>query len=133
MDDPLGSIGQQSAQQWMDLSFLKIPGEKRVALFKSRYSLLVCGTDDTHWVGYCFVDRDLKENHFDEDDFCQQELGKHEDPISCDSGGHSIDANIPIADPRAYFLVITEIRIAGLCKGWECLIRLLECSIELYV
>lgn len=103
------------------------------SLYKSRFSLIVVGSNDTHWTGYSFVDRDLGENPFEEDDFHYQNDRPHEDPISSDSGFDSIDANVPIWDARAYWLAIGQIRIRKVKQEWEFIIPLLERSIGSYV
>jgi hypothetical protein len=123
----------------MDLSFLKMTlanasqTMSSFSLYKSRFSLVVCGSNDSLWTGYSFVDRDLEENPFEEGDFCYQDNQPHEDPISSDSGSGSIDANVPLWDPRAYWLVVLEVRIIKVHKEWESIVRILERNFVSYV
>lgn len=56
--------------------------------------------------------------------------GFHEDPIASDPW---IEANIPIWDPREYFLAIFEARIARVEKEWERLVLMVAKSIKEYV
>jgi hypothetical protein len=129
--------GIERPSQWFDLSFLDKTSPnsanlKNFGLYKSRFSLVVCGSNDEQWTAYAFGDRDLEENPLDEDDFPYQK-GQHEDPISSDSGFESIDANKPIRDARTYWLVIFEARIAQVLKQWDVLVSILDDKINSYV
>jgi len=126
------------SEQWTDLSFLKISspdpkGKNRFGIFKSRFSLVLCGSDDQHWVGWAFSDRDLEANELEEDEFQYHTAMPHEDPIASDNGEQIVDANTPIRDARAYFLIIFDIRIAAVLLEWQVLIRAVERGVEGYV
>jgi hypothetical protein len=102
-------------------------------IFKSRFSLVLCGSDDQHWVGWAFSDRDLEANNLEEDEFQYHTAMTHEDPIASDNGERVLDANTPIRDARAYFLIIFDIRIAAVLLEWEILVRAVERGVEDYV
>lgn len=102
-------------------------------IFKTRFSLVLCGSDDQHWTGWAFSDRDLVDNELEEDEFQCHTTLPHEDPIASDNGGRVVDANTPIRDARAYFLIIFEIRITAVLLEWEVLIRAVECGVEDFV
>lgn len=123
--------------QCIDLSFLDMTtpnsaGLKNFFLYKSRFSLVISGFNDLEWTAYSFGDRDFKENPFEEADFAYQQ-GKHEDPISSDSGYGSVDANKPIKEAREYWLVIFQVRISQVLKQWDIIVSTLETNIDSYV
>jgi len=77
------------------------------------------------WVAYAFVDTDI-----DGEDLGDEVFSYVKDPIASDG---ELDANLPIENPREYFLMIFEIRIAQVLKAWEYLVRTVERSIKQYV
>jgi hypothetical protein len=113
------------------LSFSDPQRRKHYGIMKSQFSLVVSGSDDRHWVAYAFVDR-----LFDEDEHLDIDYpysGFHEDPIASDLGHDMIDANLPIWDPRSYFLVIFESRITKVVKDWYDLSHTISKSVDTYV
>jgi hypothetical protein len=106
----------------MDLSFLKIPDQKKI-MHEAQITFLICGSDDQRWAAYAFVD-----THFDDEDFGDETFsyeGFQEDPIA----RGKIDANLPIGDPREYFLMISNIRLTQVREEWRYLVRMVELSI----
>jgi hypothetical protein len=115
------------------LSFLKIQtpnsqDRRKYGIYEAQISFVICGPDETRWVAYAFVDTD----------FGGEDMG--DEPSSCDGIGWDpiategkLDANLPIWDPREYFLIIFEIRIAQVRKEWEYLVRTVERSIKRHV
>lgn len=91
-------------------------------MYKAQFSLVLCGSNERQYIGYCFVDR-----HFEKDelvDDCFSYHGVHEDPIASDlEEAECIDANKTIWDPRAYFLCIFEHRIVKVLKEWDDIVR----------
>jgi hypothetical protein len=53
-----------------------------------------------------------------------------EDPIASDG---KVDANLPIWNPREYFLLIFQCRMGRVLLEWKRLVRWLERNIEEYV
>ncbi|RDI86230.1 hypothetical protein Vi05172_g3802 [Venturia inaequalis] len=118
---------------WLDVSFLGSPLQaksRNSILHRSQFSLVICGTDDMHWVGYSFVDREFGEEE-DLDIGVFPYEGVHEDPIFSDLGGREVlDANCPIQDARLYFLSIFEMRIKRALVEWDALAHLISSSID---
>ena len=119
-------------RQWIDLEFLQIEPQdsqnpRHYGIHEAQISFALCGPDDGRWVGYAFVDTEFDGEDLTEDNFSYE--GIHEDPIALDK----MDANLPIWDPREYFLMIVEIRMAQVMKEWEYLVRTVERSITRYV
>jgi hypothetical protein len=83
------------------------------------FSLVICGTDNQHYVGYAFVDRDFENPDEDLDSSDFQYKGVNEDPIASDCGDDIMNANLPIWDPRAYYLSVLDIRMAKILKEWR--------------
>ncbi|OCK76085.1 hypothetical protein K432DRAFT_307150 [Lepidopterella palustris CBS 459.81] len=127
------AAGKRPPRQWTDLSFLniqtpKFQDKRKYGTCKARFSLIICGSDHRRWVGYAFVDRDFDSEELEEDDFSYE--GIQEDPIA--SNGE-LDANLPIWDPREYFLMIFDIQMAKVLKEWENLVRAVERCINEHV
>jgi hypothetical protein len=96
------------------------------------FSLTLCGSDHHHYVGYCFDDRDLEDcEELHEMEFSYEDM--QEDPIASDYGGNILDANRPISDPRAYFLVIFDSRSVHILKEWEGIGAVIERKMKSYV
>ncbi|RFU29722.1 hypothetical protein B7463_g6595, partial [Scytalidium lignicola] len=100
---------------------------KNNRLYEAQISFVICGSDNRCWVGYAFADtyfghNDLKECTFSYD-------GLHEDPIASDG---ELDLNLPIWDPREYFLIIVKIRMAQVLKEWELVINTVGNYINTY-
>jgi hypothetical protein len=107
----------------MDLSFLEIPDQKKFIMHEAQITFLICGSDDQRWAAYAFDD-----THFDEEDFGDEIFsyeGVQDDPIA----RGKIDANLPIGDPREYFLMIFDIRLAQVREEWKYLVRMVDRSI----
>ncbi|KAH8588290.1 hypothetical protein B0O99DRAFT_693577 [Bisporella sp. PMI_857] len=127
----LKKVNRNPPRQWTDLSFLAIESSKLqdqgvYGIHEAQISVVICGSDNRRWVGYGFVDK-----KFDDEDMGDaQEEGILDDPIASDYG--RIDANLPLWDPREYFLSIFEIRIDQVLKEWEFLVRTVERSIKRY-
>jgi hypothetical protein len=114
-------------------------------MHEAQISFVLCGSDHQRWVAYAFVDTDFEEDDVPDEIVPDEqirevsvplddELGVAKvpiwDPIALDGG---LDANLPIWDPRLYFLVILEIRMAQVLREWEFLVRTVERSISRYV
>lgn len=75
------------------------------------------------------MDRDLKENELEEDDFQHDSSMLYEDPVASDDGARVLDANSPIKNPRLYFATIFDMRISSVLLEWQVLVRALECEV----
>jgi hypothetical protein len=97
-------------------------------MLEAHISFVICGSDDDRWVAYAFDDTEFDgEDLADKISPCE---GFHPDPFSSDG---EVDANFPIWNPREYFVMILDNRIAQAFKEWEGLVRAVERSIREYV
>jgi hypothetical protein len=129
------SSGAKVVQVSTDLSFLDMSSSKALvkksyAIQKAQFSLVICGTDDSHYVAYAFIDREFGEDEDLAMDFPYQ--GVQEDPIASDCGNSIINANQPISDPRAYFLMMFELRIGNVLREWSGIARTIGGRIDSY-
>ncbi|OCK74043.1 hypothetical protein K432DRAFT_311503 [Lepidopterella palustris CBS 459.81] len=121
-------------REWTDLSFLKIWAPKSQAqttyrMYEAHISFVIYGSDERRWVAYAFVDTAFNEANLEnEEEFPHGAI--QEDPIA--SNG-KLDANLPVWNPREYFLMIFNIRIAQVLKESQYLVQAVERSIKQYV
>jgi hypothetical protein len=101
-------------------------------MFESRFSVVICGSSEKQWAVYAFDDTES-----DEDDLYEKMIGTfqpfHADPIVSCLGGDDLDADLPIWNPRRYFLLAVANRITRAAEGWMSLMRTVERSINHYV
>jgi hypothetical protein len=126
-------ISKNPPRHYTDLSFLKITSKDRAGnlingIRESHFSFILCGTDNGRWVGISFVDKRFGDEDELEDDISPSE-GVHMDPIAMGK----LDADIPIWDPREYFLNILNLRLLEALKRWRFLVRTIEGCIKRYV
>ncbi|KAF2812414.1 uncharacterized protein BDZ99DRAFT_461120 [Mytilinidion resinicola] len=127
---PMPYIRDIPRRQCIDISFLtpqtsNPQPEPMIGISKSRFSLVICGSDNRRWIAYAFVDRDLDDEEMEEED-CSYE-GFQEDPIICNT-----DANLPLWDLRDYFLRTLEERGKNVLEEWENLASAVESRINTY-
>jgi len=95
-------------------------------IYPTNISLTISGINDQQWVAYAFNNNAFDDNDFDDEDLddelCSSD-GFHEDPIA--SNG-AVDANLPVWNPRIYFLIIFEIRMHRALNEWTFLVRWIE-------
>jgi hypothetical protein len=133
----MGAAHETVSRSSTDLSFLDVltsskPTENRKYMMqKAIFSLTICGSDDRHYSAYVFVDREFNEDEDMDEDFSYTNF--QQDPIASDGGGDVIDANLPVWDPREYFLVIFQLRIAMVLKEWKGFAQTITRSIDCYV
>jgi hypothetical protein len=104
----------------MDLSFLEIPDQKKFIMHEAQITFLICGSDDQRWAAYAFDDTHFDEEGFGDETFSYE--GVQDDPIA----RGKIDANLPIGDPREYFLMIFDIRLTQVREEWKYLVRMVD-------
>lgn len=116
--------------KWTDLSFLKSQKNNlhHYRIREAQISFVIVGSDNYRWDGYCFA-FDEEEDLLDED----SHPIRKDDPISWDGKICRCDANIPIWDPRKYFLAVFESRISQILAEFERLVRMIAKSINQYV
>jgi hypothetical protein len=109
-------------RKWMDVSFLvdssASEANKQFGLAEAQISVLLCGSDNWRWVVYSLVDTyfDKEEDADDEYDEFSNAEEFVPDPIVSDE---LTDLNLPIWDPRAYFLTICDARSNQVLCEWE--------------
>lgn len=121
----------------MDLSFLEPnssgsgQGDGTAVLYEAQISCAITGQDNWTWTAYLFVDTYFEEDSTDDvDSYCDQVFDQWSpDPLT--RGDHN--ANLPISDPRAYFLTVLQIRFLQVKNAWEDLIKKLQPRICQYV
>ncbi|KAF2831927.1 hypothetical protein CC86DRAFT_280201, partial [Ophiobolus disseminans] len=127
-----------------DVSFLNIMSTQgslsRYCLQRAHISVMICGSDNVQWVGYAFanntVDEDGTENEEDEiegsvdTDFAEDEDEGEVDLFASDDSDEVLDANIPIYDPREYWLRVVKLRLRLIVSKWEYLVYKVEKSVE---
>jgi hypothetical protein len=83
--------------------------------------------DDTRWTGYALADAYTDDEKLKDGDF-GYEL-PHYDPITLGKQ----DANIPIMNPREYFLLVVHIHMARVLNHWKDVVRQLKRNIKQHV
>ncbi|ORY16285.1 hypothetical protein BCR34DRAFT_557542 [Clohesyomyces aquaticus] len=119
-----GNIRSKISSEWTDDHFVKW------GVRHTQFSLVVTGKDNSSWIAYAFASTGNEED--DLDGRCEEFLydGQfHSDPIFEDG---STDANLPIWDPREYFLRAVENRLNRISSEWSLLIDVLEKSVKRY-
>lgn len=119
--------GQNIPRRWTDLSFLELQDQESYGLQETHFSFVICGTSNSRWVGYSFVDSP-KDDTDSGKMVCPGEYVLN-DPIL--NGEH--DADFPIWDPRYYFLMVLRQRITMISMEWISLARQIELSVKRYV
>jgi hypothetical protein len=136
-----------------DLSFLNLkPTEEKnshYCLQKSHVSIVICGSDNLHWVGYAFTNSADNEeenesygSETDEDGDGDEGGDEDEDEdgsvfqcdlFASDDSYRVIDANIPIYDAREYWLCVVHLRIGFVVRKWEYVVLEVEQSVRDHV
>lgn len=83
------------------------------------------GLSDWRWVAYAFEKNTFDERDLEDETYPYENF--QEDPIA------KVDADLPIWDPREYFLLIFNTRMCQVLEEWRNLVRWIERSIEGYV
>ncbi|KAF2182121.1 hypothetical protein K469DRAFT_245084 [Zopfia rhizophila CBS 207.26] len=119
-------------RRWTDLQFLKVqaPGsqnQRTYRMYEGHITFMICGSDERRWVAYAFVDTAFNESDpEDEEEFPAGTM--HEDPIA----DGKLDAEFPLWNPREYFLMVCNIRIAQVQREWQYLVRTVGLGIKQY-
>lgn len=126
--------GKMLERKSIDVSYLNVSAPKskdktKWIMYESQSSLVITGSNEMQWTGYA-----LSDHYFDAENPLDEVFsysGIQEDPIawSTELDGLMVDANNPVWNPRVYFLIMLEIRIAQVVQEWTYLIR----NVEVYV
>ncbi|KAI4691425.1 uncharacterized protein J4E84_003719 [Alternaria hordeiaustralica] len=114
---------------------------RQYVIRKAHTSIVICGWDKSKWVGWAFVNASLnpKLREDEEDDGEGQEdepEDVEEDYFAVDGDGRTCsirDANVPIWNPRRYWLRIIELRVLRILEEWVLLVRFVEKGVEAWV
>jgi len=105
---------------------------RKYGMFESRFSVVICGSSEKQWAVYAFDD-----TYSDGDNLEEKMTGAlqafHADPIVSCLWGDDVEADLPIWNPRRYFLLAVANRITVAANGWMTLMRTVERSIKDYV
>ncbi|KAJ3542867.1 hypothetical protein NM208_g3874 [Fusarium decemcellulare] len=126
------SAASDTLRNITDLSFLvrkpksPVPPTAKAYLCEVQTTVLISGSDPWRWVAYCFVD-----TYFESEDRRESVDAYHED-VEIDEDSHvqiqpdpfttaESDANLPVLDPRQYFLIVLESRLRQARDEWHTL------------
>jgi len=124
-------------RQSRDVSFLDWTSSGPSSfLYEAQISGLVAGTDETKWTAYAFVD-----NYFDVDGEGKETVASyHEDSLDVEEGMlmdpltlGTCAVDMPIWNPRSYFLMVFRVRLNQVKGEWQKLVRKIKESIREYV
>ena len=100
--------------------------DKAAYLYEAQASIVIIGIDHSTWTAYGTAD-----TYFDSKTRHNSRPRGFKGPWDPLPGGVTLDMNIPIWDPREYFLTVVEARISGIVKEWSWNIGGMEDAIEL--
>lgn len=114
----------------LDMSFLvKILqpffGEETPVLEQAQISVVLCGTSERRYTVYCFEDNDLDEDREMGDDEFSEE-GVQVDQVVKGDTENVVDANLPMWNPREYFLVILFERVKQINVEWAQIVQIID-------
>jgi len=95
---------------------------------EEHFSFVICGIREKRWGAYAF-DTDSGYDLHDKID-CG---GQHLDPIGSCLSVDDVDAELPIWNPREYFLNVVARRVTRAADAWEGLLRAIERRIKNHV
>ncbi len=122
-------------RQSIDVTFLNSKSSGYSSfLYEAQISCVISGSDESRWVGYCFVD-----TYFEAEEVKETVQSYHEDSLA-DEGmltdpftlGER-NANDPIQKPREYFLEVFRVRIDQVKCEWEQVVAKVQESIRKYI
>ena len=105
-------------RDWINLSFLAhlLPKPTKhgdLGLYPAQISFTLCGTSVRQYVGYGFEDAKFDpDREFGDGEFSLNEF--HADQMTRGKQ----DANLPVWDPREYFLLNLRHRVEQICEEW---------------
>ncbi|KAJ4212433.1 hypothetical protein NW759_011820 [Fusarium solani] len=126
------SAASDALRNITDLSFLvrrpkgPVPPTTKAYLCEAQTTVLISGSDPWRWVGYCFVD-----TYFESEDK-RESVDAYDEEVEIDDESHVLfrpdpfttaesDANLPILNPREYFLIVLESRLRQARDEWHTL------------
>ncbi|KAH7265918.1 hypothetical protein B0J15DRAFT_235859 [Fusarium solani] len=138
------SAASDALRNITDLSFLvrkpksPAPPTTKAYLCEVQTTVLISGSDPWRWVAYCFVDtyfesEDKRESvdAYDEEVEIDEELRVYFQPDPFTTA--ESDANLPVLNPREYFLIVLESRLRQARDEWHTLATNMGYSINEYI
>lgn len=126
--------GREKGPGMADVSFLDWDGKCPGYLCSAVYSCSIAGSDEWHWVAYCVVDTQFQGSSEDREsaEYCFDNMnGPGSLPL--DPCGNMSFMNDRIGpNPRYWFLLVLEARLAMVISEWRKVARQIERSIERY-
>lgn len=128
-----GNIPLRKSWELHSLSQASRPGSSKDevdCVYEAHISFTVTGLDHKMWTAYAFVD-----SYFDELDGVQayDEMKAPREGIMDPLTMGNLDAQIPIWNPRLYFIRVVEIRLGQIVVEWNRILKRIEKDIEQYV
>jgi hypothetical protein len=126
----------------LDLSFLqptkpRKPGDENEWLHEAQVSCVMEAYNSTFWTAYVSVDTYFDGNTGkDSLAFCDEGTGLETGPYVVDplpGSRYNYDANMPLKDPREYFLRVLMCRSDQVMREWQCVVHELHNRIEDHV
>lgn len=126
------SAASDALRNITDLSFLvrkpksPVPPTTKAYLCEAQTTVLISGSDPWRWVAYCFVD-----TYFESEDK-RESVDAYDEEVEIDDESHvhfqpdpfttaESDANLPVLNPREYFLIVLESRLRQARDEWHTL------------
>ncbi|KAI8669666.1 hypothetical protein NCS57_00782300 [Fusarium keratoplasticum] len=138
------SAASDTLRNVTDLSFLvrkprsPLPPTTKAYLCETQTTVLISGSDPWRWVAYCFVD-----TYFESEDK-RESVDAYDEEVEIDDESHVLfrpdpfttaesDANLPVLNPREYFLIVLESRLRQARDEWHTLATNMGDSINEYI
>ena len=93
-------------------------------LYEAEVSVLLTGVDEWFWTAYCCVD-----THFGSEESVEH---YHERGLDAFTGGEKA-CQLPIWNPREYYLLVLSIRVRQVTREWSNLIDAIEERLQFHV
>lgn len=120
----------------MDLSFLKgsacdVESQDTYGVYQAHFSLILSGHSDRRWVAYSFDNNNIEDDEDEEDKNSKDDkCPLREDMMALDAEGYT---DMPIFDPREYFLLTFRSQMDRILKEWTYLVRHIDRDVHAYV
>ncbi|KAK7417614.1 hypothetical protein QQX98_004435 [Neonectria punicea] len=138
------SAASDALRKITDLSFLvrkpksPVPPTTKAYLCEVQTTVLISGSDPWRWVAYCFVD-----TYFESEDK-RESVDAYDEEVEIDGESNvniqpdpfttaESDANLPVLNPREYFLIVLESRLRQARDEWHTLATNMGDSINEYI
>jgi hypothetical protein len=101
-----------------------------IRIHEAMTSVVICGSDDSNWIAYAFVDTQFDGVSVDDEEV-DGGVEYNEDPIASDRKGPEVEADNPIWNPREYFLRIIDLRMKRqILEEWRYIVGIVERGVK---